>query len=91
MGDNVVFYHVSNFIYIQLMISILGEQTLDAKKFYERRTASYGVKFKICHSYNGRYAEKIFWTQFKIPIRRLPCVQLAHITRMVSLSLILKF
>ena len=52
--------HFSHFIYLYLMSSIVGEHTLDAKKAYERRAASYGVKVKRYHADNGRQAEQIF-------------------------------
>ena len=52
--------HFSNFIYIQLMSSISGEENLAAKKAYERRASSYVGKVKIYHADNGRYAEQMF-------------------------------
>ena len=42
------------------MSSISVEETLVSKKAYERRAAPYGVKLKIYHADNVRYAEQMF-------------------------------
>ena len=59
-GTNVMVDHFSNFIYVHLITSISGKQTLAAKKSYEWQAASYDVKVNRYHTDNGRYADHFF-------------------------------
>ena len=59
-GTNVMVDHFSNFIYVHLITSISGKQTLATKKSYEWRAASYDVKVNRYHTDNGRYADHFF-------------------------------
>eukprot|EP00957_Ditylum_brightwellii_P061072 4635087-Ditylum_brightwellii.AAC.1 len=45
--------HYSDFIYVQLMESMSGEESLQSKHAYERAAAARGVHVKRYHSNNG--------------------------------------
>eukprot|EP00957_Ditylum_brightwellii_P067376 5115122-Ditylum_brightwellii.AAC.1 len=59
-GATIYIDHHSDFIYVDLMESISGEETIQSKRAYERVAAAHGVHVKRCHSDNGRFGEKTF-------------------------------
>ena len=52
--------HATKFGYVHLQKTSSGDETLDAKKEFERIAASYGVRVLHYHADNGRFAEKKF-------------------------------
>ena len=59
-GATIYSDHYSDFIYVHLMESMSGEETLQSKRAYERVAAANGVHVKRYHSDNGRFGEKSF-------------------------------
>ena len=56
----VFFDHVSNHSYTHLQTRVDNDQTIQAKRAYERFVASHGVTLKRFHADNGIFAEKGF-------------------------------
>eukprot|EP00957_Ditylum_brightwellii_P047289 3592672-Ditylum_brightwellii.AAC.1 len=52
--------YYSDFIYVYLMESMYGEETLQSICAYEKVAAEYGVHVKRYHLDNGRFGEKSF-------------------------------
>jgi hypothetical protein len=52
--------HNTDFTYVHLMRSTTGEETLEAKHAWERKSAQFQVRIQQYHCDNGRYAEKLF-------------------------------
>ena len=56
----VFFDHVTNHSYTHLQTSADNEQTIEAKRAYERYALTHGVTLKRFHADNGIFAEKAF-------------------------------
>ena len=52
--------HFSNYVYVHLMRSVTGEETLEAKQAYEAHAGSFGVHIKRYRADNGRFADPSF-------------------------------
>lgn len=52
--------HYSRLSYVYLMKSLTGEETVEAKKHFERYCATHHVKVKHYHADNGRFADNLF-------------------------------
>eukprot|EP00957_Ditylum_brightwellii_P030824 2335221-Ditylum_brightwellii.AAC.1 len=59
-GATIYSDHYSDFIYVYLMESISGKETLQSKRAYERVAAAHGAHIKRYHLDNGRFGEKSF-------------------------------
>ena len=52
--------HFSRLRYVHLMQSLSSEETLAAKKAFERFTQQHGVRILHYHADNGRFADNLF-------------------------------
>eukprot|EP00957_Ditylum_brightwellii_P163264 12431290-Ditylum_brightwellii.AAC.1 len=59
-GATIYSDHYSDFIYVHLMESMSGKETLQSKRVYERVAAAHGVHVKRYHSDSGRFGKKSF-------------------------------
>eukprot|EP00957_Ditylum_brightwellii_P137912 10514443-Ditylum_brightwellii.AAC.1 len=59
-GATIYSDYYSDFIYVHLMESMSGKETLQSKCAYEKMAAAHGVHVKRYHSDNGRFGEESF-------------------------------
>ena len=52
--------HFRNFIFVNIVASLLGQHNLAYKKAYARQSSTYIVKVRSYHAYNGRYYGQLF-------------------------------
>ena len=57
--------HFSDLTYVNLVIITSREETLAGKSAFERWAATFGVKIKIYHVYNGIFSEQPFRSAIK--------------------------
>ena len=60
IGATVFVDHASDFTYVHLMTVMNGQSTVEAKRAFERLSASHGVDVKHYHADNGLFDTKVF-------------------------------
>jgi hypothetical protein len=78
--------HFSRLSYVYLQESTKGVQTLAAKRSFEAYSSSHGVKVQQYHADNGRFVSTYSSIPVRNWVRRYPCVESVHTSKMALLK-----
>ena len=62
VGATIFVDHATSFTYVHLIKDFTGEENMEAKQAYETKASEHGVRIRVYHGDNGRFAEALWVT-----------------------------